>query len=84
MYNSNPEPETIKGKPLVNTCRGIRTIWYKGKRVRHQDLPFGESMRGIGPNSKTKTQWNTVRKQDQCLLHGTNAALCSFSDNDHS
>lgn len=42
MNNSDPDSEDIKGKSPVNKDRETRMVWNKGKRVRHQDLPFQE------------------------------------------
>lgn len=41
-----------------------KSEWYSLMgRIRQQDLPFGEHMRGTGPLSKTKTQRDTNREQ---------------------
>lgn len=56
------KPEAIKGKNLVNKYREVRIIRNNGKRVRHQDLPLWNIMRGTGSYRMTKKVWY------KCLL----------------
>ena len=38
-------------------------VWHKERRVRYQDLPFGECMRKTGTYYKTKAYRNAIMKQ---------------------
>lgn len=52
--------------PLPHTgeyIEGIRMVWHNERRVRYQDLSFGEGMRKTGTYYKTRAHRNAIMKQ---------------------